>query len=78
MPLSVDQTVFFKTWLKRPMRTGAVVPSSNALGAHLQIMKGDYEVLSVCVHHGPQQRHALQDPPLACLQSWQTRPIGLC
>ena len=31
MPLSVDQTVFFKTWLKRPMRTGAVVPSSNAL-----------------------------------------------
>ena len=31
VPLSVDQTVFLKTWLKRPMRTGAVVPSSNAL-----------------------------------------------
>jgi hypothetical protein len=31
VPLCVDQTVFLKTWLKRPMRTGAVVPSSNAL-----------------------------------------------
>jgi phospholipid N-methyltransferase len=31
VPFSVDQTVFLKTWLKRPMRTGAVVPSSNAL-----------------------------------------------
>jgi len=34
VPLSVDQTIFLKTWLKRPMRTGSVVPSSNAL-AHL-------------------------------------------
>jgi len=31
VPFSVDQTVFLKTWLKRPMMTGAVVPSSNAL-----------------------------------------------
>ena len=31
MPLSVDQTIFLKTWLKRPMKTGAVAPSSNAL-----------------------------------------------
>jgi hypothetical protein len=26
VPLSVDQTIFLKTWLKRPMRTGSVVP----------------------------------------------------
>ncbi len=31
MPLPTDQTVFLKAWLKRPMRTGAVAPSSNAL-----------------------------------------------
>ena len=31
VPLTVDLTVFLKTWLKRPMRTGAVVPFSNAL-----------------------------------------------
>ena len=31
MPLSVDQTIFLKTWLKRPMRTGALAPSSDAL-----------------------------------------------
>jgi phospholipid N-methyltransferase len=31
VPLSVDQTIFLKTWLKRPMRTGSVAPSSNAL-----------------------------------------------
>jgi phosphatidylethanolamine/phosphatidyl-N-methylethanolamine N-methyltransferase len=29
--LSTDQSVFLKSWLKRPMRTGAVAPSSNAL-----------------------------------------------
>jgi phosphatidylethanolamine/phosphatidyl-N-methylethanolamine N-methyltransferase len=29
--LSADQTVFLRTWLTRPMRTGAVAPSSNAL-----------------------------------------------
>lgn len=31
VPLSVDQTIFLKTWLQRPMKTGAVAPSSNAL-----------------------------------------------
>ena len=31
MPLSIDQTIFLKTWLKQPMRTGAVAPSSNTL-----------------------------------------------
>ena len=31
MPLCVDQTVFLKTWLKIPMRTGATVPSSKVL-----------------------------------------------
>lgn len=31
MPLTTDQTIFFKSWLKRPMRTGAVAPSSSAL-----------------------------------------------
>lgn len=29
--LSTDQSVFLKSWLKRPIRTGAVAPSSNAL-----------------------------------------------
>lgn len=31
MPLSTDQTIFLKTWFKRPLRTGAVAPSSSAL-----------------------------------------------
>lgn len=31
MPLSIDQTIFLKTWLKRPMRTGAIAPSSSDL-----------------------------------------------
>lgn len=31
MFLSADQAVFLRTWLKRPMVTGAVAPSSNAL-----------------------------------------------
>lgn len=31
MSLSTDQSLFLKSWLKRPMRTGAVAPSSNAL-----------------------------------------------
>ena len=31
VPLLVDQTIFLKTWLQRPMKTGAVAPSSNAL-----------------------------------------------
>ena len=35
------------------------VVAEMALGAHIQIMKGNYEMLSVCVHHGPLQRHAL-------------------
>ncbi|MDO9146853.1 MAG: rRNA adenine N-6-methyltransferase family protein [Hydrogenophaga sp.] len=28
---STDQSLFFKTWLKRPLRTGAIAPSSGAL-----------------------------------------------
>lgn len=31
MSLSTDQSIFLKSWLKRPMKTGAVAPSSNAL-----------------------------------------------
>jgi len=31
LALSTDQTIFLKSWLKQPMRTGAVAPSSNAL-----------------------------------------------
>lgn len=34
MPLSADQSIFLKTWLRRPLRTGAIAPSSSAL-AHL-------------------------------------------
>ena len=38
MPLCVDQTVFLKTWLKIPMRTGATVPSSKVLA---RLITGD-------------------------------------
>lgn len=31
MPLSADQTIFLKTWFRRPIKTGALAPSSNAL-----------------------------------------------
>jgi phosphatidylethanolamine/phosphatidyl-N-methylethanolamine N-methyltransferase len=31
VPSTTDQTIFFKSWLKRPMRIGAVAPSSSAL-----------------------------------------------
>ncbi len=31
MSLTTDQSLFLKSWLRRPMRTGAVAPSSNAL-----------------------------------------------
>lgn len=31
MSLTTDQSLFLKSWLRRPIRTGAVAPSSNAL-----------------------------------------------
>lgn len=32
MPLSADQSIFLKNWLRRPIRTGAIAPAHNEAG----------------------------------------------